>query len=204
MLQLLVFGSVCETKVAYGATWLKVFMHDSSSGQYFLSYSEALNSNGLYKFSIMGEIDGKYKNNGKFEFLLEYPQFNKYNRWKQTYNPKDNPEVEGMSAVGYEDVNITYRGRTWGGLVKSSDFRTAFDGSAGDGNWFYAVGSYAQWGNAREFPGPAVNDNTYYGVKKVLLWVRIDNTLYMSTIVAKSYTKRSLMNILAISILFIY
>jgi len=193
MLQLLVFWSVSETKVAYGATWLKVFMHDSSSGQYFLSYSEALNSNGLYKFSILGEIDDKYKNNGKFEFLLEYPQFNKYNRWKQTYNPKDNPEVSGNKATGYEPVSIYYSGQFWGGLVKSSDSRTAFDGSAGHENWFYALGSYSSWGSPNQFPGPALDDTTYYAASKIVLYVKTNDTLVMSQYVRKPSQSKGLL-----------
>jgi len=174
-----------ETKDCYGASWLKVFYHDSSTGSYFQSYSEALSINLTKRYSIIGSIDERFKNNDKFEFLLEYPQYNKINRWKQTLNPKDNPEVEGMQAEGYEAVNISFHGKSWGGLVKSSDSRTALDGSAGSLSWYFSIGCYTSSWKPNLFPGPAIDSDTAYAVSEVYMWVRIDNTPYKSTYNAK-------------------
>jgi len=176
---------VSESKFFKGATWFKIFYHDSSIGDYFHNYSEVLKCSSCRKFSVIGEIDSKYKYNDKYEFLLEYPEFNKYNRWRQTHNPKDNPEVEGQKADGYEGVDITYSGMYWGGLVKSSFTQSAFDGSAGHNYWYYAIGCYSKWVNDNVFPGPSIDLSTGYAVKSVLLWVRVDNTKMMSTFLTK-------------------
>jgi len=173
---------VCETKFFLGATWLKIFYHDSSTAQYFNNYSEVLKCSSSSKFSIIGEIDAKYKFNDKYEFLLEYPELNKYNRWRQTRNPKDNPDVYGQKADGYEAVDIYYSGQFWGGLVICSIMRCAFDGSAGHEHWFYAIGCYGSWLKPNAFPGPAIDSNIYYEVFIVFLWVRIDNTMIMNTL----------------------
>ena len=178
----LIFGVVCERKFFKGATWLKIFYHDSSSGKFFSNYSEVLKFSSSCKFSVIGEVDSKYKYKDKYEFLLEYPEFNKYNRWRQTLNPKDNPEVEGQKAKGYEAIDIAYSGMYWGGLVKSSYTQSAFDGSAGHKYWYFAIGCYQSWPSDNKFPGPAIYEFNYYVVSKVILWVRIDNTIILNTL----------------------
>jgi len=195
---------VSESKFFKGATWLKIFYHDSSIGDYFHNYSEVLKCSSCRKFSVIGEIDSKYKNNDKYEFLLEYPEFNKYNRWRQTHNPKDNPEVEGQKADGYEDMEIYYPGRYWGGIVKSSHTQSAFDGSTGHINWLFAIGSYEPWPEANKFPGPAIDFNTYYGVSEVLLWVRIDNTIILSTLRSKLKFAKRFIPLLGITTLLLF
>jgi len=71
MIFYLFYQVACDRKSFQGATWLKIFHHDSSSGQYFNNFSEALKCNSNTKFSIIGEIDTTYKFNDKYEFLLE-------------------------------------------------------------------------------------------------------------------------------------
>ena len=175
MFCLFVSHSLSDSKIAHGCRWLKVFYHDSSTSSFFSSYSEALSSKTQYKYSIIGEIDSKYQFNGKYEFLLEYPGIDGYNRWRQTYNPKDNPETSGQAAIGYEGVNISFPGRFWGGLVRSTNSNTAFEGSAGHANWWFAIGCYNPEVSPNLFPGPALSDTQYITVTKVFLWVRIDH-----------------------------
>jgi len=175
MLNFLICFCVSETQIKHGCRWLKVFYHDSSTGIYFSSLSDALSCNTSYKFSILGSIDGQYQINGKFEFLLEYPDVEGYNRWKQTLNPKDNPESNGKQATGYEGISISFPGRYWGGLVKSSDPGTVFDGSAGNVNWWFAIGCKSSSWKPKLFPGPAISYTELIPVSKVILWVRNDH-----------------------------
>jgi len=166
---------ICQTQIKYGSKWLKVFYHDSSTGSYFSSLSEALSTNNQYKYSILGSIDTKYRINEKFEFLLEYPGFDGYNRWKQSLNPKDDQEITGKKATGYEGVEISFPGRNWGGLVMSSNEATFFDVTAGYSSWWYSIGCKKSNWETLSFPGPAFNDTSYIPVSKVILWVRNDH-----------------------------
>jgi len=194
MLTLVFVFCLFETKVFNNATWLKIFHHDSSTGQYFNNFSESLNCNSYYKYSIIGKIDQTYRRNGKFEFLLEYPELNGYNQWKQTYNPKDNPEIGGTTATGYESVNIGYSGMYWGGLVVSNYQQTAIDGSTGHLNWFYSIGCYSSTWMPNKFPGPALDNNdNWYAVSKVLLWVRTNDTIPTVTTHLKNHIKNAIM-----------
>ena len=83
--------------------------------------------------------------NGKFEFLLQYPNDTTgYNRWKQTDNPATVTVANGTgneTAAGYEAVHIDWTGNYWGGLTKSTSSATYINGSVGHSNWFYAIGA---------------------------------------------------------------
>jgi len=176
---MLVLLSLCSfisvTKNEHNATWMKIFHHYSGSGQYFANNSHALLSNQDGLFSIMGILDSSYQKYNLYEFLLEYPEFDGYNRWKQTLLPYDDIEKTGYKAIGYEPVYISWEGQFWGGLVRSSQSSyTTIDGSCGAANWFYSIGTINGefWPN--QFPGPALTNTVRYNVQEVLLWIRVD------------------------------
>jgi hypothetical protein len=89
--------------------------------------------------------DDTYKINGKFEFMLTYPEYSStlYNRWKQTYAPQNEFVTETTAgtgtATGYEAVHVDWTGAYWGGLTRQKSDTTAYSptwlsGSVGHNN----------------------------------------------------------------------
>ena len=165
----------CETIILkHNALWKLIFLHNSINGTFFNSKNEAKKCNLQNKFSILEDIDYKYQRNNEFEFLLEYPEINGYNRWIQ----KKNPLNQSDSIVeGYKPINISWIGRYWGGLVLSSHSDTLIDGSAGYSNYWYSIGALISHQNFNTFPGPIFSDEKENLVSIVHLFVRIDNTI---------------------------
>ena len=171
-------NSLVFEKTAHNTTWKLVFYHNSAKGGYFSSHSEAAKSNTDYKYSIIGEIDEKYKINGTFEFLLEYPTLTGYNRWKQSISPILNQEVLGQAAIGYSPVSLTWSDSCWGGMVKSNDAQyTLLDGASkcGPEYWWYCIGALNDYLRPN-FPGPSG-----ISVPEAYLWVRIDKPQWTIT-----------------------
>ena len=152
-----------EFKYAHDALWVKVFYHDCSTGEFFTSFEELLNTNSVYKYSILGKID-EFKTENTYEFLLEYPELNGYNRWTQTSNPTTTVE----RVDGYNPISISWNTYWWHGLCASNPQYSFIDGSVGHANWLYAIGSKQSWGTATQMPGPEKP------LSKVYLWQRVD------------------------------
>ena len=139
-----------------GAQWLKIFYHRPGNNKVVFENEEQLmNINEKQRFSILGELNEKYKINDKYEFLLYYPSISKFNWWRQTKLHHNDYEVEGESshAERYENVSISMTKNHWGGLVRqtlpyNSDLCksecTFIEGSVGIGNYYYAIGLRAQ------------------------------------------------------------
>ena len=75
--------------------------------------------------------------------------------------------TKGSGGVdGYQAVDISFNTNGWGGL-EASDGQALLDGSitAGAGTWYFAVGSFEDWGSGG-IPGPA------NAVQKVVLYVQ--------------------------------
>lgn len=160
-------------KVENGATWARVFYHNCVNGsELFTSEAEALSTNSRYKFSVLSSLENYRNSNGDFEFLLQYPNdTNKYNRWIQTDNPTEVtlPYVSGNTTVkGYQAIHIDWTGYYWGGLYKSENTKVSLiNGSAGHGEWFYAIGAYSKY---------SLGIPSYDSTATVTeLWTRIDN-----------------------------
>jgi hypothetical protein len=126
-----------------GGGWTLVFNHNISGG-FWANDTEAdsnnVNSPGLTtdKYSILNEIDN-LKYGTDYEFRLHYPNSNKTNHWKQTFDPRS-----GSSNIrpvqGYVPISVDMTGENWGGLEKSGG-NTFLDGSVNSGNWWYSIGS---------------------------------------------------------------
>jgi len=71
--------------------------------------------------------------------------------WKQTSNPY---EKRSAGVEGYEAIDCPHSAESWGGL-EGGHGDTLLNGSKG-GNWYYAIGSYAEWRNG-SIPGPNTN-----------------------------------------------
>ena len=170
-----------------GAIWAEVFYHNTNNNSvWFKDTQEALHTNSQYKFSVLDHLEEFRGEDGKFEFLLEYPvEFpGEYNRWKQTDNPikieddrTDVDYVNNLYVNGYEPIHIDWQDNRWSGLIKNNNTNDSLlDGTIGK-NWFYAVGSYRAWNGSgvTGIPGPYLNNSAGSATTEVRLYCRIDN-----------------------------
>ena len=186
-----------------GAKWLKVFHHNSKNKTvFFTDEAEALDIQTEDKYSILNQLGNFRGPDGRFEFLLEYPEQHpgKFNRWKQEDDPTQITEVINSSvtvdnnpvkAKGYEGIHIDWQGEYWGGLLKhihTNDgvtVTTFIDGSVGHVDWYYAIGTYYKNWQGGAIPGPVTSGNATDSSESVAectittsvdLYVRIDYT----------------------------
>ena len=152
------------------AYWMLIFYHNSSAGEFFLNEEEALFCHENHKFSILSHINDSYKFKGKFEYLLEYPELEGTNRWRQTNNPLFENENNSTYVEGYESVNISFTSNGWSGLAKSTSINTLLDGSRLHNQWYYAIGAYnvSFSGIGPWLPGPGMR------VYICKLWIRVN------------------------------
>ena len=146
-----------------------MFSHDSSSGQY---WSRANNNAEVKhfgdsptdaKYSRLDELEIYGRENGAFQFKLEYPKVGITNIWKQTSNPVT---AASRGVEGYEAISIEANSYNWGGLEYNDGYYNFIDGSVGTSQWHYSIGAYQSWGGSNTFPG-APNAVDY-----VKLWVK--------------------------------
>lgn len=158
------------------STWALIFEHNCVGGTVlFTSYNEVMNTQTANKYSRLNILDKFKGSDGKFEFMLKYPDdTTAYNRWKQTNNPckefKGNDDGS-LFADGYEAVNIAWSENYWGGLTLQNPDPTAVDacflsGSVGYWYWFYAIGAYQSY----DYGIPSYSSTA----GRVQLWVRTD------------------------------
>lgn len=160
------------------STWALVFEHNCVGGTVkFTSYNEVMNTQTANKYSRLNILDKFKGSDGKFEFMLKYPDdTTAYNRWKQTNNPCK--EFKGYSdssltVDGYEAVSIAWTGNAWGGLNRQNSDETDISpcflsGTVGHSNWYYAIGASSSHVNGM----PTYNNGSTAG--RVQLWVRTD------------------------------
>jgi hypothetical protein len=116
----------------------------------------------------LNQLDS-FKRDGKFQFRINWPGFTKRNIWSQTSNP-----TEDVNVAGYQDLSVDSTSNYWGGLEfgngshgPTNSNSSYIDGSVNHTNWFYAIGSYIQWGNG--IPAAAAVADS---VQTVELWVK--------------------------------
>lgn len=91
--------------------WKLLYYHDFSTEGKWSNVQEANHSIKSDKYSILDKLDSRYKINGKYEFLLEYPEVSGYNRWTQTSNPHEEKETNSggtRNAENYSPVSISW------------------------------------------------------------------------------------------------
>ena len=194
-------------KYFLGKPWLKLFYHYVISDEDFFSEDEQdfLYHNSRKKFSIFNYIDKKFKYEGYYEFLLEYPSVEGYNHWKQEIFPLDANENEGTTDVKYNQNGYlcSWTGKDWKGLRRSSQTRyTYLDGSNSDKHWF-EIGVKNRYNNNLLFPGPALSDYDIVFVSQVVLWIYIPPPLY-SSMIQETYPIHSLSLTLCSKLLFLF
>ena len=165
-------------KTAYNKKWILVFHHEVNKTDglpLFNSFEQVKHFNETERYSILGDID-RFKYNGKFEFLLEYPNLEGCNIWTQTVSPID---AQHGQDIGYKEVNITWRNNYFGGIARAYSNHTFLDGSPTKTDYYYAIGLKDPWKQYHTIPGPhdisvyPYTDEKYH-VFEVNLWLRID------------------------------
>lgn len=165
------------TTLTDGSAWARIFYHANHGGTvFFTSLEETLNSDTPDKFSCLYLLNELKATDGKYEFMLTYPEKHpgQYNRWKQTNNPCNENVANGDGtayAAGYAAIHIDWTSSYWGGLTRQNTSTTAYtpcylSGSVGHSNWFYAIGATQKHDGG--IPGPSS------GVQETELWVRVD------------------------------
>ena len=155
-----------------------VFYHNATGGHLFSNESEAIHTDSFQKYSVLDKINTDFLINGKYEFLLEYPGINGYNRWRQSLNPLHDIEQNGCQAKGYEPIQVQWTVKSFGGLVRSSQVaNNLIDGSAGVlDHWWYSIGNYV--GNSWSYANCPPNGGCFGGPGEKAyiqhLWIRIN------------------------------
>jgi hypothetical protein len=164
-----------------GSEWARIFYHNNKAKTVlFKSVDECRNTQTEDKYSRLYLIDNFRGSDGKFEFILKYPNNSTgYNRWKQSNNPCNEywPHTADVyeTVEGYEPISISWTSSNWGGLCRQNENPTTLSscylsGSVGHSNWFYAIGAIGT-----HYDGiPTWNGSTDSVVE---LWIRIDNAL---------------------------
>ena len=165
--------------------WLKVFYHDFSSRENFFDpdKNEALHTGDIAsdKYSILSEIGNTMRYDEKYEFIIHWPNLQKYYWWRQTQNPLEENEEEGtMKANGFEPlINGSENIPNWGGLVRTTIFdhvgpSSLLNGAPGIYEWFFAIGLYPNCSNQWKEDGiPADKDDKATDI--VVLWLKVPN-----------------------------
>ena len=150
----------------------KVFSHDSSSGEFFASQSDALNKNSdnpdAALFSILDQLEDFRQSDGRFHFKLCYPEVTwgvdgkKCNEWYQTSNPATETTITGFEAI---DLAFTINSfeKPWSGIGRSpSKWPYALiDDAPSESNWWTSIGATRSFGSASTFPGPYTGSSNY-------------------------------------------
>ena len=166
-----------HVKTNFNKKWLLVFHHKINNGQPIFSVKEEVEYiNEENRYSILGEVDERFRQRGRYEFLLEYPALEGCNIWTQTISPLyAQPELEN----GYKPIQITWTENNWHGLSLSSNPNSFIDGSPGHDWYFYSIGLKKPW-SQYQIPGPydtrySPYNNSKYYTYEVHLWLRIDH-----------------------------
>ena len=156
-------------KYDYGACWILIFYHLSENQYLFTNEAEFNDSQTSYKYSIIGKAPYFHRVSNKYEFLLEYPGIDGYNRWTQTVFPTSYTEDQNSSVPGFDCVNCTWN--NFMGLARPDHKNSFLEGQPHNQGWFFAIGQKSKWADENRnygIPGPLIP------VQSVLLWMRIN------------------------------
>lgn len=173
--------SLYQTKDQYRCTWLKVYHHDITKGTFKDKEEAKYYVERDDKFSILGLINDNYKIDGKFEFMIEFPNLTNQegqNRWAQTNNPLSISEISDSSVPGFERVTIDWTHAidqsnyrfTFCGLALSNYEYSLLDGTCAQQKWFFSIGPLEKHRN-KYIPG-----YTEFNYETVL-WLRIERRM---------------------------
>ena len=152
-----------------GSFWALIFHHNSTQG--YFKETNVLNHYSTHLFSVLSKVDDSYKIDGKFEFLLKYPELQDYAQWTQTINPIHAPPNEEN---GYEKKHYNWSyDYPFHGLTLSSTSASLLDGTPNPEHWFFAIGAYGLYlDQDGAIPGPFWNYNGKY-LHEVNLYIKV-------------------------------
>ena len=178
-----------EHRTFAGCEWLKVFYQKKTGNKGFDNIEDALLCNEEDRYSILSELNESLKlSNNKYEFILEYPEINLYNRWRQTNNPIDEYEATGKATVdGFYSIHLGAYKSNWGGLARSNGTdRALLNGTPdtiGNNDWWFAVGVKT---GAFYYKNTIIMPAHNVGVTILYLWVRVPIKIGMTCKVKNS------------------
>ncbi|EAY12268.1 hypothetical protein TVAG_028210 [Trichomonas vaginalis G3] len=154
-----------------------VFEHNlSENSKCFESVAEARDSQKTGRFSILYDLNNtKYLMKDNFRhFIIEYPEIQLINSWKQINSPTDEIEVPGQTkAIGFSPQVTEAPMKQWGGLVRTNildnNYGVIFsylDGHPGVWTWYFTIGLLCQ----TSYNSGGIPVNSQYTVNKVSLW----------------------------------
>ena len=152
--------------------WMLIFDHTlEQQSDLFTSIDEAKNSNTKRKYSRLGFATKHLKNfciNGKYEFIMEYPNEKQINHWTQTIFPTlAKPSKEN----GYVKIRADNSDYAWHGLSVSNASQTYLDGSPYHPEWYYPIGQSKIYDAYYCIPKPV---SGRYCISRVKLWVKVN------------------------------
>ena len=168
-----------------------IFYHDIRTEEKYFTENNVRHYIGHYMYSILSDLETEsyYKINGKYEFLIHYPELNgnNYNWWRQTLSPTIQTEndtridEDDHYVLGYENVSVHYPTAGWGGLsLTNSTSYSYINGNINSVKWHYAIGCYGIL--EKGIPGPS-----YIYTNVVALYAKINNLYMIRCISCKVY-----------------
>ena len=172
-------------KEEYNAKWLKIFDHNSTDSNFFSTQSEVLFSINKNKYSILEYLPKINRYDNFYEFTLEYPGHDGFNRWKQSISPLNvRVGTAEYSNIEYYAINNTWND-CFSSLVLTNNYyqNTFLSSSCTNGYWVYAIGAFQQWVNKNSFPGTVYyvgsQLSTLFVVSRAIIWIRIKDFSYL-------------------------
>ena len=160
-------------KYEYGKLWMLLFYHNCTYDDFFVKDDEILFSNTSTKFSLFG-YGSSFKSNGAYEFLLEYPEVEGHNRWRQTIFPLNTDEAKS-SENGFISSSCDCSWTpSFKGLIKSASNDKSILDCAQAGDWWYSIGAKTNYTYFHKIPGPiSLVGQSYrsHYVSEVYLWI---------------------------------
>ena len=168
-----------DAKEEFGAKWLKIFYHNSTGINFFTKEEAPYNVNDPAKYSILKLIPRiRRYDSSVFEFLIEFPELEGFNRWTQIANPLN--VKSPIEDIGFSPISLTWNGSIFAGIARSSYVDNAFMDCCANSStyWHYAIGAFSKWGEADQMPGPRVglpdDPHAYHiNVREVQLFIRV-------------------------------
>ena len=156
----------------YDASWMLLnYINLNEKYEPWTSFDEANISFKPYRYSVLGLLSDEHKINDEFEFLLEYPEHNGYNRWYQSMNPLYDIEYEKgnglQTAKGYREHTLSWKNNYFSGLMKSCSIRTLLDGTRNMDSTYYSIG------RVEVYKTNGLCSFEEVDTKVSLLWVRV-------------------------------
>ncbi|MCM2348964.1 MAG: hypothetical protein NDI69_03015 [Bacteriovoracaceae bacterium] len=172
------FLAQCEMSTD-GGGWTLLMNQKADTGGYFANATQAaLNNVSNPKadlYSILSYTEEFRSLKGNFTFKINWPGYSQRNIWQQLTNP-----FVDQAVTGYVALSVDSSINQWGGLERNCAIgcvNSYMDGSINNGDWFYAIASYATYGSPGGIPSSSSVSGTTVGVPHTQLWVRDDSFL---------------------------